>query len=307
MEKPSNNGSKVVLNYDKKKGAAPSKAFKSFIDASKSNKRVLPSLERFVLSMPSDPRRTDVLHPSEMSKTDWCHRASYFLLSGAQAEVKSYGFKTKMIFETGHRMHAMWQDMFYKHGTLYGNWRCVKCQFPFKNIIGFEICPNCQEGRLEYKEVPVSSAEYRISGHSDGILVGYGEPLLLEVKTVGVGSFRYEKPDSFYSHNGDFAKMWAEFDSPFMSHILQAQIYLRLIESDPNINYKPKEIMFLYHGKPNDEVKELIIPKSNFGVDEVFEAAAKIVKAVEAGTAPNCNTPEKGKSDCQKCRGYNVN
>jgi hypothetical protein len=296
-----------VLNYDKKKGATPSKSFKNFVNTTKDKRRVLPSLERFVLSTPDAPRRTDVLHPSEMSKQDWCHRASYFLLSGEPAPSKSFGFKTKMIFETGHRLHAMWQDLFYKQGTLYGNWICIRCRFPFNYTIGFEVCPNCQEGTLEYREVPVRSDEYRISGHSDGIIVGYGEPLLLEIKTVGAGSFRYEKPDSFYAHNGDFSKMWSDFDSPFMSHILQTQIYMRLMENDPKIDYKPKEAVFIYHGKPNDEIKELIVPKSNFGVDEVFEAAAKIVKAVETKTPLNCNVPERDKNDCSKCRGYNDN
>jgi hypothetical protein len=307
MEKPLNNGLEVVLNYDKKKGAPTSKSFKNFVNATKDKRRVLPSLERFVLSAPEDPRRTDVLHPSEMAKQDWCHRASYFLLKGEPAPVKSFGFKTKMIFETGHRMHSMWQDLFYKQGTLYGNWRCKRCQFPFSNVVGFEKCPSCQEGSLDYKEVPVRSEKYRIAGHSDGILVGYGEtPLLLEIKTVGPGSFRYEMPDLFYKHSGNFAKMWSEFNSPFMSHILQVQIYMRLMEDDPKILHKPQEAVFIYHGKPNDEVKEIIIPKRNFGVDEVFNAAAKIVKAVEENNAPNCNVPERGKDDCPKCRGYNV-
>jgi len=308
MEKPLNNGSDFVLNYDKKKGVAPSKAFKNFVNAGKDKRRVLPSVERFVLSAPESPRKTDVLHPSEMSKPDWCHRASYFLLKGAPAPVKTYAFKTKMIFETGHRMHDMWQDLFYKQGTLYGNWRCIRCSFPYSNTLGFEVCPSCQDSQLKYQEVPLKSDDkYRISGHCDGILVGYGAPLLLEIKTVGAGSFRYEMPDLFYKHNGDFSKMWSEIDTPFMSHNLQAQIYMRLIEDMPKIEHKPQEAVFIYHGKPNDEVKELVIPKSNFGVDELFEAAAKIVKAVNNDSPLPCNVPEYGKTDCQKCRGYNDN
>ena len=196
MEKHSNSGSKIVLDM-----ANPSKAFKAFVNAGKDNRRVLPSVERFVLSSAEAPRSTDYLHPSEISKQDWCHRASYFLLRGAQPPVKTYGFKTKMIFETGHRIHSMWQNVFYKHGTLYGNWRCIRCRFPFNNIIGPLVCPSCSDSSLEYQEVPVKSEALKITGHSDGILVGYGDPLLLEIKSVGVGSFRYENPDLFYKHD----------------------------------------------------------------------------------------------------------
>ena len=153
-----------------------------------------------------------------------------------------------------------------------------------------------------YQEVPVKSEALKITGHSDGILVGYGDPLLLEIKSVGVGSFRYENPDLFYKHDGDFAKMWADFKNPFMSHIMQAQIYLHLVELDEKIEHKPQEIVFLYHGKPNDEIKEIVVPKSSFGITEILEAAEMIVSAT---SAPSCNVPEKFKTDCAKCRGYN--
>mgnify|MGYP006292954813 CR=1 FL=1 len=61
------------------------KQLKKFLEAGKSNTRVLGSVERHLISKPRDKsRRTDVLHPSEMVDPGWCHRASYFQLMGKE-------------------------------------------------------------------------------------------------------------------------------------------------------------------------------------------------------------------------------
>ena len=60
-----------------------SPAFKKFITAGKNDSRVLGPLERHVMARPRNTdRRTDVFHPSEMSKESWCYRSTYFQLLG---------------------------------------------------------------------------------------------------------------------------------------------------------------------------------------------------------------------------------
>ena len=59
---------------------------KKFLDAKKTATRLMGDVERYLLRRPLDPRRTDVLHPSEIIKPDWCHRYSAYLLMGGKAK-----------------------------------------------------------------------------------------------------------------------------------------------------------------------------------------------------------------------------
>ena len=49
---------------------------KKFLDAKKSDYRLLGDVERYILKKPRGNRGTTVLHPSEFIKADWCHRYS---------------------------------------------------------------------------------------------------------------------------------------------------------------------------------------------------------------------------------------
>jgi len=83
---------------------------KKFLEAGKADTRVLGKAERHILSRPLDTsRRTDVLHPSEMSKVaTWCHRASYFQILGYAPPPRKtrIGLQTQMVFDEGHYIHA---------------------------------------------------------------------------------------------------------------------------------------------------------------------------------------------------------
>jgi len=280
-----------------------SPGFKKFAEAGKADTRVLGPLERYVISRPRDEsRRTDVFHPSEMSKETWCHRASYFHLKGhkpLKAETRN-GLSTENVFANGHAAHARWQNWFAQHGTLYGTWSCwVKgCR---ERVWGMPY-PECPAGHglMEtYAEVPLVHKELRFGGHADGWLIGYGNPLLLEIKTVGEGTFRWEAPEMLMENT--FEEAWKKLDTPFQSHIMQAQIYLKLIELIGNEKECPQEILFLYEKKADQTAKEFVIPKSDFGISEKFDAVYKILDCIEKGKAPVCNV---GFKNCKSCEGY---
>ena len=161
---------------------------------------------------------------------------------------------------------------------------------------------NGNPNSVKYKEVPLDYPQMRIAGHADGWLVGFDDPLLLEIKSVGEGTIRWESPDLLYKHDGDFKKIWAALDAPFQSHIMQAQIYMKLIELIGFDQPAPQEACFIYESKPTQEYKELIIPKSDFGINEKFDAAQMIVDAVAKGTPPVCNIG--GPELCSSCKEY---
>ena len=85
-----------------------------------------------------------------------------------------------------------------------------------------------------------------------------------------------------------------------MKHIMQVQIYMKLAELLGMGS--PQEAILLYEAKPNQEVKEFVVPKSDFLISKLFEAAEMINKAVEANEPPECNVG--GAWGCDRCRGY---
>lgn len=258
--------------------------------------RVLGSVERHVLAKPTDEsRRTDVLHPSEMVASDWCHRASYFQLQGHPVKSKrAMSFRLLSVFAEGHAIHEKWQKWFQEMGNLYGKWECLECgEFFWGDVY-------CHEGPLVYKEVQLFYEPLRIHGHADGWLVNLGDPLMLEIKSVGMGTIRWEAPELLAEHGNDFGKIWDAIKAPFMKHITQVQIYMKLAEL-LGLENCPQEAVIIYENKATQEAKEFVIPKSDFGIEHLFEAAQKIVDALASGKAPACNIQLDG---CAKCKEY---
>ena len=274
----------------------PSGALKKFIDVSKKNTRVIGSVERHLLTRPKDKsRRTDMLHPSDMVGSDWCHRASYFhLLGNKPLETRTPSFRLELVFQEGHDIHAKWQKWFQDMGVLKGQWYCDECEELFWGM------PDCHDGPLTYREVPFLNEEYRITGKSDGWLVGLGNPLFLEIKSVGEGTLRWEIPDVYADNGYDFNKTWKSITSPFKKHIDQVQLYLELARLQ-GYEDVPDEAIIIYEAKPNQEIKEFVIPRSTWGIAHLLKAAKMIVEAVNAKIPPICNINQDG---CGRCKGY---
>jgi hypothetical protein len=274
-----------------------STALDKFLKAGKANSRVLGKVERHVLSTPRDAsRRSDLLHPSAMVSPTWCHRASYFHLLGHEPAPRPITLNQHMIFAEGHRIHEVWQDVFRDMGTLYGMWEIVETGATYW---GFASDHN-DKYTVKYREVPLDNEELMITGHADGWLVGFGEPLLLEVKSIGIGSMRYYSP-GLVKADSDFAAAWKAIDTPFESHISQVQLYLKLLElSDHEVT--PQEAVIIYESKVNQEVKEFVVRKDSWGINHILDAAKMIVEAVKTRTPPDCNNG--GRMLCQGCKGY---
>ena len=274
-----------------------STALDKFLKAGKANSRVLGKVERHVLSTPRDvSRRSDLLHPSAMVRPTWCHRASYFHLLGHEPSPRPITLNQHMIFAEGHRIHEVWQDVFKDMGTLYGMWEIVETGATYW---GFASDHN-DKYTVKYREVPLDNEDLMITGHADGWLVGFGEPLLLEVKSIGIGSMRYYSP-GLVKADSDFAAAWKAIETPFESHISQVQLYLKLLElSDHEVT--PQEAVIIYESKVNQEVKEFVIRKDSWGINHILDAAKMIVEAVKTKTPPDCNNG--GRMLCQGCKGY---
>ena len=268
-----------------------------FLDAKKTKRRLVGDVERFLLSRPPGDRRTDVLHPSEIIKRDWCKRASYFLLKGHTKIQDKPNLRLQSIFDEGHAIHAKWQNWFQEMGVLHGQFKCGSCD---KVTWGTspKYCDHCQSTKLTYAEVTLRDDKLRIAGHTDGWIKGIGDDCLIEIKSIGPGTIRNEDP-SLFLDSKDFMAAWKEVRRPFNSHLLQGQMYLELMK---RMGHEVNEIVFLYELKADQDYKEFAIKADYEIVRHIFEGAEQVVKAVKAGVPPRCSN-NLG-ATCKYCDGY---
>ena len=292
-----------------KKGK-PEGKMKDFLKSRDAGTRVVGAVERYIITKPPEDqdRRSDVLHPSAMVKPEWCHRGSYYQLLGHKPPKSKYDTSLRMygVFETGHATHRRWQNLFRDTGKLWGSWTCTECRQVYTGLVKPHNELNMYQTlhdvhSQKYKEVSLDYPPLRIAGHADGLLIGFGDPLMLEVKTIGPGTVRVEAPDIFYSNKGDVTKMWDAIKAPFGGHVTQVQIYMKLAEL-LNLTYQPQEAVLLYENKATNEYKEFIVPKSNFAIKHLFDAAEMICKAVDELDPPYCNVA--GAQGCAQCKEY---
>ena len=270
-----------------------STALKNYLDATKRDYRLLGDVERHILTQPRPPRRTDVLHPSEIIKSDWCHRYSWYLLNGGEPKADKPNLRLQNIFDEGHHIHAKWQKRFQSMKVLYGKFQCQNC----KHItIGTSPanCEECNSTLMEYNEVALVDDSVRIAGHTDGWIKGIGNDCLIEIKSIGAGTLRFEAPELLMDADNDLTKAWKSIRRPFRSHLLQGQMYLELARRMYGED-APKEIVFIYELKSDQDYKEFSVKADGEIVDKIFYYAKKIVNAKEM---PECNVALGG---CKQC------
>ena len=136
---------------------------KRFLEAKKSNPRLVGDVERHLLSRAPEARSTTVLHPSEMVKKDWCLRASYFALTGVPVKKETPNLRLQSIFDEGHFIHQKWQTWFQEMGVLHGQWYCMVCGGEMF-ATSPSVCLNCGAKKLflKYKEVTLTDASVKI-------------------------------------------------------------------------------------------------------------------------------------------------
>lgn len=269
---------------------------KKFLDTKKSETRLIGDIERHLMRRPEGDRSTLVLHPSEIIKADFCHKYSYYLLNGGKKKSNKPGLRLQSIFDEGHAIHHKWQNWFREMDVLFGEWKCLVCKEITEGISVME-CEHCGSKILDYNEVTLKDEALKIEGRTDGWIRGIGKDCLIEIKSIGAGTLRFEAPDLLYDADGDVTKAWKNIRRPFRGHLLQGQMYLELAKRMFG-DEAPDEIVFLYELKADQDYKEFTIKADYDVVSRIFLAAEKITKAVEDGVSPKCNVSPDG---CKQC------
>jgi len=281
-----------------------SKELRTFAATTKRETRLMGAVERHVLAKPFDERNMGVIHPSDIIKPEWCALAQYHALQGNYKEVRDKpGLRLASIFAEGHTIHAKWQSWLKEMGVLYGKWYDTKTKdytwATSKDLVGYP------SNSIEYKEVPLHSSKHMISGHADGWVKGLGEDFLIEIKSIGAGSIRFEAPRLLTEANNDIEKAWRNIRQPFPAHMLQGQMYLHLchlMAEAGELQAAPKEIVFIYELKANQDYKEFVVTYNYDYVKEFFDKALDVAWAVENNRPPLCSIdPVKG---CERCEPF---
>jgi rubrerythrin len=251
----------------------------------KPERRLLSRLESLVAEENKD-RNADRdrihLHASEMSKNDWCPRASVYRMTHVpESDPDNLSLRRLNVFTEGHAIHDKWQRWMYKAGGLAGLFRCPECRWTWYDRSPFE-CPECgHHGMMDYREVPLRDDERLIMGHADGEWWDKHGMALVEIKSIGLGTLRWDAPNLYEGYeSGDMSldDLWKRIKRPLLPHRRQISLYLHMRGLTNAI--------VLYEWKPDQDVREFHVRKEEELIAPLLDKAEQVVHAVSVGALP---------------------
>lgn len=273
-----------------------------------SHGRVVPVIERVAMRENAESqskRDTTYLHPSEICKDNWCPRSSYYRLTGEEEKEEISAFSLLNIFAEGNAIHDKYQRWLGDAGVLRGKWLCTVCKAKHEGkrpeICGVNGCTVSDPRLFRYREVPISSEEYHVIGHSDGLIEDSKGRALIEIKSVGVGTLRYEAPSLAVGiSKGEMTleQAWAAIKYPFPTHIRQGQLYMFFTGVHT--------IIFIYECKWNQQVKEFTVHFDVSKIESILQGCQSVKSALDRNKQPpRPFWAEEDNAVCKKCPFYN--
>lgn len=241
-----------------------------------------------------------------MAKADWCPRLAYWHLTRDPEAAERASFQREAIFQYGHDAHARWQRWLAEMNLLAGYWKCQRCGLRtyFNQSQGTAFDCSCG-GSWVYDELPLDDPELLIAGSTDGYIPS--RQCLIEIKTIGEGTVRFDNPELLVRHTYDTKKgpvvdlpgLWGGIHRPFDSHMRQGQLYLYLARK---MGYDVDKIVFLYDSKLNQDAKEFSVDYDERPIKPLLSGAMNVAMAINHNAAvPTCI---RGDEKCAGCRYY---
>jgi hypothetical protein len=122
-----------------------------------------------------------------------------------------------------------------------------------------------------------------VEGHADAAVHNLdGWSGLVEVKSIGVGTLRFEAPllHQRYLNGESFEDIWFTIKRPFASHMRQGQMYLWMTWP------RYEQIVFIYESKATQAVKEFVVQYNKDLILYQLEGAKDVAQGVRAGITP---------------------
>lgn len=267
--------------------------------SAKGNQRLLPKIESAMAieqANRNSHRDTEHLHPSEMSKDDWCPRSSWYKITGhEESDPQSFNLKRMNIFAEGHNIHDKWQRWMHRAGGLYGTYRCNSCKACF-DATSPSVCESCGSEDLRYAEVSIYNEEYRIIGHADGIWEDSKGKAVVEIKSVGLGTIRWDAPklyEGFDKGELTLDELWKHVKRPLTTHRRQVNLYMMCLGIH--------DAIVIYEWKPSQDVKEFHVSFDEDLAAPILAGAKQVIEALDTGEVPDKPASATHKS-CSTCR-----
>lgn len=240
-------------------------------------------------------RDTDHIHPSEMASENWCPRATWYKITGEEiSDPDRVTFQRLNIFAEGDTIHEKYQNLLHRAGILIGMWKCLVCGNKWWDKSPASC--NCGSTLIKYAEVPLSDPAHRIMGNADGLCEDDDGEWLLEIKSVGLGTVRYDAPNLHAAYaNGTISldELWKRIKRPLAAHNRQIQLYM----NTTGIH----DAIVLYEWKPNQEVREFAVKFDPDVVKPMLDKCDAIIQAIEDETPPPKPEAAVNKS-CNLCQ-----
>jgi len=215
--------------------------------------RLLAPVERMLLEQNQTSDRDKLhLHPSEICKKDWCPRSSWYRIMGYPEPPEKLTFQKLLVFAEGHNIHGKWQAWLMDAGV------------------------------LKQVEVPIFNKEHRIMGHADGVIKDKHGEAVLEIKSVGVGTVRFEDYGLFAPYSKKeitLEQLWASIKHPFDSHVRQLQLYMYCLGIHQGV--------ILYEWKATQEVKEFSVEYQPDLIAPILASCMAVQSALDEEMPPS--------------------
>ena len=273
---------------------------KNYKEMLKTKGRIVPAVQKVLLTEQNEKnqhRDTAHLHPSELSKKEFCPRSAWYKIKGYEASPESFSFSRMNVFEEGNNIHHKWQRWLHKAGILWGIWICEECHTLW-SAKSPEKCIGCSSMRIRYREVPLRDDEHHIIGHADGEIEDDQGRALIEIKSVGIGTVRFENPSLFKAYADKtitIDDVWDNIKRPFASHLRQGNLYMHCRKVD--------RMVFIYEWKPTQQVKEFEVKFQPELIAEILDNCKTVMSHLEEDTVPERPTWASNKSSngCKYC------
>jgi len=272
------------MTLDSEKWAAAQVQRRMRKKRAKANSRLLDPLEEVIYKEMEDRNRSrdkKHLHPSEMAKANWCLRQTWYKMTDVtESNPETFNFRKMNIFAEGHYIHAKWQEWMRRAGVLWGTWNCQWCDHSWEGLAP-TICPECYHGPPVYGEVSLFDEDHQIMGNTDGWIKDEHGEALVEIKSVGIGTIRWEAPSLYAAYEAgdiDLDGLWKRIRRPLATHERQIQLYMYVLGVH--------DAIVLYEWKPTQEVREFHIKLDMGVVQPLLDGALAVLDSIRDGSVP---------------------
>ena len=147
-----------------------------------------------------------------------------------------------------------------------------------------------------YREVPLHDDDHMLVGHADGEWHDRYGMALVEIKSVGMGTIRWDAPNLYAGYeDGDLTldDLWKQIKRPLIPHRRQIGLYLHM--------RKLNNAIVIYEWKPTQEIKEFHVRYEPELVEPLLDNAKLIMHHVQEGTPPP-KPEEATHKSCSLCK-----